>query len=66
MGINHVLFRDEAGNVLAGVEWDTDEWVVFCDVAEACEWRHRHPDLAASCEAAATHIESHAVVGVGR
>lgn len=64
MGINHVLFRDEAGSVLAAVEWDTDEWVVFCDVSEGCEWRHRHGDLAASLEAAAAHVESHQPAGM--
>lgn len=64
-GVHMVLFQDEAGNVLVGVEWDIDEWIVFCDVTEECEWRHRHPSLDASVDAAAKHIEWHQLVGVG-
>ena len=64
-GINAVLFRDEAGNNVAAVEWDTDEWVTYCDADEDCEWRAHGPSLGDVVHVMAEHLRAHDLVGVG-
>ena len=64
-GINHVAFRDEAGNTIAAVEWDTDEWLCICAVDDDCEWKYRDVILSEAAAIVAGHLGLHKLAGVG-
>lgn len=64
-GISTVVFRDEAGNNVAAVEWDTDEWCTYCAVDELCDWSVRGSSLGDVAHVLADHLASHDMVGVG-